>query len=622
MPNVVRGDRMAGLMVYLAGPGRHNEHDEPHLVAGDNALMTWYRDVELDHGAALAIARHLDRPHKLFGTEVTTGVYELQQTGRAADGQPTYGRVRTGSKPAHVWHCSLSLRADEGQLSDEKWGEIAADFVRAMEFDDNHNGQQGTKAPCRWAAVRHGLSNDGNDHVHLAVSLVRDDGTKASTHKDFYRAQQAARALEVVHGLERLESSIAGEPGATRGFTPAEQRKAEERAEWVARITVEKRHGVGAWEKLSPAERRVEVASRWRLNLPREVLARKVRGCATAAADEAEFVRRLRKVGLLVRPRFAEGTHDVITGYSVAERPGTRAGSTQQSTGERPIWYGGNRLARDLGLTRLREHAGWPDDPAKAIEAAAEWNAAYRNRRIVAPGRETVEPAPEATARLARQLASVSRELRSIPLEDHAAWARTAREMSGVLAAWSVSTEAVPGPLAHASYMLARSAQTYRRQEPMPGRARRALGGTALLVSAGAKLGRGPVGQAAMMRELMTLTAAIASAAAAGRQGQQAGYLRTVAETNLARVHARISAGELARAGQPATTTTEIAAETTTSTAVLDPVLDPELRTMVERLRAGQAPATEATRSPVPDALEKAPARKTSPTEADRGIGR
>lgn len=28
MPNISRGDRMGGLMVYLAGPGRSNEHEE------------------------------------------------------------------------------------------------------------------------------------------------------------------------------------------------------------------------------------------------------------------------------------------------------------------------------------------------------------------------------------------------------------------------------------------------------------------------------------------------------------------------------------------------------------------------------------------------------------------
>ena len=43
---------------------------------------------------------------------------------------------------------------------------------------------------------------------------------------------------------------------------------------------------------------------------------------------------------------------------------------------------------------------------------------------------------------------------------------------------------------------------------------------------------------------------------------------------------------------------------------------------MVDRLRAGQAAATDATRSPVPAPLEKAPDRRTSPHEADRGIGR
>lgn len=613
MPNVVRGDRMDGLMAYLAGPGRGNEHEEPHLVAGDNALMTWYRDVELDRGAALAIARHLDRPRKTYGTEIPTGVYERQQTGRDPRGQPIYKSVRTGSKPAHVWHCSLSLRADEGQLSDEKWGEIADDFVRAMGFDDN----EGTKAPCRWVAVRHGLSSDGNDHVHLAVSLVREDGTKASTHKDFYNAQQAARALEVVHGLERLESSLGGEPGSSRGFTPGEQRKAQEAAQTIARARAEKLRGPGGWDTLSGANKQKAVAAEWRLNLPRTVLARKVRGCAGAAGDEAEFVRRMRRVGMLVRPRFAEGTQDVITGYSVAERPTSRV--------ERPVWYGGGRLARDLTLARLREHTGWPDDPVKASEAAAEWNAAYRGRRIAAPGREAVQPAPGLTAQFARHLASVSRDLRSIPAHDHAAWARTAREMSGVLSAWSVSTEAAPGHLAQAAEMLARSAQTYRRQAPMPQRARHALGGTALLVAAGGKLGRGPVGQAAMMHELMTLTAAVAAAAQTAQRRTQAARLLEVAEKNLTRVHKRLADSEKATRPTPAAATLEPATTSRPASAAVDlDSLDPELRERVERLRAGHArPATEATRrSPVADPLERPAQHAPTENEADRGVGR
>ena len=162
MPNVVRGDRMAGLMTYLVGPGRANEHTEPHLMAGDPAMLAWHDDAELGRDGALAIARHLDRPRTAMGVEVPGG---------------------------HVWHCSLSLRADEGALSDEQWRAIADDFVRAMDFDD----AEGTKAPCRWVAVRHGVSTNGNDHIHIVVNLVREDGTKASVHNDFKRAQTAAR---------------------------------------------------------------------------------------------------------------------------------------------------------------------------------------------------------------------------------------------------------------------------------------------------------------------------------------------------------------------------------------------------------------------------------------------
>lgn len=166
MPNVVRCDRMSGLMAYLTGPGRHTE---PHLVAGDVALMAWHDDAELGPDAAASIARHLDRPRTAYGTDVPGG---------------------------HVWHCSRSISAEEGELTDEVWGEIVRDFITAMEFDDN----DGSKAPCRWVAVRHGVSTNSNDHIHLAANLVREDGTRASVHHDFHRAQRAARALEIEHG--------------------------------------------------------------------------------------------------------------------------------------------------------------------------------------------------------------------------------------------------------------------------------------------------------------------------------------------------------------------------------------------------------------------------------------
>ncbi len=88
---------MGGLLTYLAGPGRSNEHTEPHLVAGDGSLLAWHDDAELGRDSALAIARHLDRPRTAHGVQVNGG---------------------------HVWHCSLSLRAEEGLLTDERWAAL------------------------------------------------------------------------------------------------------------------------------------------------------------------------------------------------------------------------------------------------------------------------------------------------------------------------------------------------------------------------------------------------------------------------------------------------------------------------------------------------------------------
>ncbi|MEK8229322.1 hypothetical protein NKG05_30605 [Oerskovia sp. M15] len=166
---------------------------------------------------------------------------------------------------------------------------------------------------------------------------------------------------------------------------------------------------------------------------PRYLLALKVRGCAGASQDEAEFVRRMRRAGLLVRARFADGRTDVVTGYSVAERP---------QAGERPIWYGGGHLARDLSLPRLRD--GWPDTPTGASDAAAEWNAAKRGRRVVSAGREASEPDPEMWAKQHDELRALVDRLRSVPVEDRDTWATVARQTAGAFAAWSNATEETP----------------------------------------------------------------------------------------------------------------------------------------------------------------------------------
>ena len=571
MPNVTRGDRMAGLMTYLVGGGRHNEHTEPHLVAGDHALLAWYDDAELSGDNAKAIARHLDRPRTAMGVDVKGG---------------------------HVWHASLSLRAEEGIRTDEEWAAIAQDFVAAMGFDDN----DGTKAPCRWAAVRHGLSKAGNDHVHIAVNLVREDGTKASTHLDYQRAQTAARALEVKYGLEPLES-VKGER-ATRGYSPAEQARVEERSAYFAQRKYEQHAArVGgeqpAWHRLDPKERQARITAEIRLNAPRNDLARKVRAAAGASENEGEFVRRLRRSDVLVRPRFAEGTTDVITGYSVAARP---------SNGERPIWYGGGQMGRDLTLPRLRE--GWPDTPTGATEAAAEWTAAKRGRRAVAPGREMHEPNPELWQRHTEDVAQLREQLRSIPLDDRDTWSTVARQTAGAFAAWSNAVEETPGDLAAASDALAKSAQTYRRPVKPQRAGRVAMSGATMLLASAARGGQGATAQLALLRQLMNLAQAVYDAAKAAGEARQAANVEAAVRERVMNVRRQLEAAPARTTPSPTTAAPKVDRST---------IVDASVQEALDKMQRAEEQRSKTTGSPVPPKVEPARPRTTTKPGADRG---
>jgi len=553
IPNVVRGSRMGGLAVYLAGPGRANEHTEPHLVAGDPCLMAWYDDNTLDRDAALQIARYLDQPRTAFDVEVSGG---------------------------HVWHCSLSLRADEGQLTDEKWAAISREFVDQMGF----GSEDDTKAPCRFVAVRHGVSKAGNDHVHLVVNLVREDGTKASVHNDFKRAQRACRELESAHGLQGLEGPSAGR--TTRGFDPAE-REAAARRRARARFEQDRRAGAETrtWAALPSADRQTIVGAELVADQPRWELARQVRACATASGDEAEFVRRMRRQGLLVRPRFAEGHQEIVTGYSVAARP---------PAGERPIWYGGGHLAHDLTLPRLR--LDWPNSAEGATGASAEWTAARRGRRPAAPGREMHEPAPELWQTMASELGTLREQLRSVPIEDRETWARVARQTSGAFAAWSARVEPTPGPLAATADSLARSAQLrYERARPVRAGLPSAAGAALLLMSA-ARGGQGVAAQMVMLRQLANLAKAVHDMHVAAGQARQAASIADTVRGQLATVGARLEADQ--RAWQ----------------AVELARTDPQAAEAAARARAGLAPAQTITASPLPAPLTTRPRIDVGPT--------
>ncbi len=487
IPNITRGGNMVGVVRYLVGPGAERTHIEPHLVAGSPAVMGWWGDEQLDVKAAAAIARELDHPYRVFGTCVSVPVKD--------DDGHIYDR-----RDAHVWHCSLSLHPDEPALSDERWAHIAEEFVAGMGF----TGDQ--QPACRWLALHHGGSKAGNDHVHVVVDLVREDGTKARVNRDRSRAQQLAGELEGKYGLRVLESRAAGY--ASRGYKPVDQTRQDQAQNWAPAM-------------------RPEFTVQGQLE-------RTVRACEAAAGDEGEFVRRLRQGGLRVRPRFAAGRGDVVAGYSVALRP---------PPGGAVVWFGGGRLARDLTLPRLR--AGWPDSPAHAAGAVAEWTAAGRNQRPVTPGEEVTQPDPALWSRCSAEVGALRDRLRSVPAEDLATWAHVAHETAGAFAAWSQAVEVEPGPLAQTAQALARSAHLPAWRVSGKRAAVPSARGAALLLASAAHGGGGPVAQAVLLRQLANLAKAVHDMHCAAGELQRAGEIEQAVRGQLRQVSDRLTAAQV-----------------------------------------------------------------------------
>ncbi|WP_374777065.1 relaxase/mobilization nuclease domain-containing protein [Streptomyces sp. NBC_01310] len=181
-----RGTRTIGLLYYLYGPGTHEEHTDPHLVAAwDSLAPDPGRDPEATHQA---LQQLLDLP---------------------------VDSVAKSRRPAkHVWHLSIRAAPEDPILSDEQWAAIARRMVTATGIAPDDGGPG-----CRWAAVRH-----ADDHIHIIATLVREDGRKPRLHSDAARAQAEARQIEIDYGLRRLNT---GDGTAAQRPTSAERHKAD-----------------------------------------------------------------------------------------------------------------------------------------------------------------------------------------------------------------------------------------------------------------------------------------------------------------------------------------------------------------------------------------------------------
>jgi hypothetical protein len=191
IPKIGRGSRTYGLLAYLYGPGRREEHADPHLVASwDGFAPDPHGDPAGDPQAKAVLARLADALD-----------LRVKQAGTAAPGQ-------------HVWHCSVRTAPGDRHLTDGEWNTVAHRIVQAVGI-----APDGDPDGCRWVAVRH-----ADDHIHIVATMVRGDLRRPRMNYDYKRAQAACRRIEREWGLRRLN---AGDGTAAKTPTSAECFKAE-----------------------------------------------------------------------------------------------------------------------------------------------------------------------------------------------------------------------------------------------------------------------------------------------------------------------------------------------------------------------------------------------------------
>ncbi len=187
---VLRGTDARRLLYYLYGPGKANEHTDPHLVAG------------------FADPAELEPERRPSGAPDLRRLAGLLAQPLAALAAPGY------DKP--VWHCSVRAAPEDRVLSDTEWAQIASAIMHRTGL-----APQGDDLGVRWVAVRH-----ATDHIHLVATLGRQDGTRPRIWNDYYRIREACQDSERRFGLRRTAPA---DRTAARRATRAETEQAARR---------------------------------------------------------------------------------------------------------------------------------------------------------------------------------------------------------------------------------------------------------------------------------------------------------------------------------------------------------------------------------------------------------
>jgi hypothetical protein len=165
-----RGRRVGGLVRYLYGPGKREEHRDPHIVASWSGETTT-----------------LDPTVTARGRRDFRNLVGLLEAPLMA--QPAWLREE---RP--VYHVVSRAAPEDRILSDAEWAAVATEMMHHIGL--SRRGAE--DAGVRWVAVRH-----ADDHIHIVATLARQDGRVARRDNDFYRLRDTCRAFEVRYGLRR-----------------------------------------------------------------------------------------------------------------------------------------------------------------------------------------------------------------------------------------------------------------------------------------------------------------------------------------------------------------------------------------------------------------------------------
>lgn len=114
----------------------------------------------------------------------------------------------------YVYHASLSLAAPE-KLCEDKWKEIAIDYLKGMGFTNN-----------QYLLIAHNDTN--HNHIHIVASRIKMDGKPVHDHWDFVKSEKLVRELEKKYDLQpTLGSKDRLQRSPTTGETRLRRRTGE-----------------------------------------------------------------------------------------------------------------------------------------------------------------------------------------------------------------------------------------------------------------------------------------------------------------------------------------------------------------------------------------------------------